>query len=148
MRPPVEVAESAGVQLVVEILLKGMVTSGKLAMKLIEEIGSPALKVLWDPCNALYFNEKAYPDGYEAMQPKYLGHVHIKDAIVDIPSATMDITEVGKGDMSQYLDRIAKRLKADQYGGHIFLENIHRPANGSAEDAFRASARTLKAVFR
>jgi L-ribulose-5-phosphate 3-epimerase len=148
MKPPVRLAESEGVQLVVETCLKGMITSAKLAARLVDEIGSPALKVLWDPCNALYFNESAYPAGYEALHKHYIGHVHIKDAVVDIPSASMDITEVGKGDMGQYLESIAMRLKADHYTGHISLENIHRPANGNAEVAFRASARKLKEVFQ
>lgn len=148
MAPPVRLAESEGLQLVVETCLKGMVTSAALAARLVDEIGSPALKVLWDPCNALYFNEAAYPAGYEALRGKFLGHVHIKDAVVNIPRASMDITEVGQGDMAPYLEPIAAQLKADAYAGYVSLEHIHRPADASSGDAFRASARRLKEVFR
>lgn len=147
MRAPVAVAEQAGVTLVAETCLRGMVTSAKLGAKLVNDIGSPNLKVLWDPCNALYFNERAYPDGYNALARDLIGHVHVKDAVVDIPSATIDLTEIGQGDMSEYLLSIVARLKADQYGGYISLENVYRPRGTDAQDAFRASSRALKAIL-
>jgi sugar phosphate isomerase/epimerase len=80
MVPPIRLAESEGIRLVVENSTKGMVTSAFLARKLVDDLGSSALKVLWDPSNALYFNEVAYPDGYDALRGGYVGHVHIKDS--------------------------------------------------------------------
>jgi len=144
---PVRIAEEAGVTLVVETGNNAMITSATLARKLIDELGSSRLKVLWDPCNSLYCNEKAYPDGYEAIRGNYLGHIHIKDADVDIPKATIVCKALNTGHMATYLDDLANALRADNYDGVISLENVYRPEGGSFEDGFRASVSILKQLF-
>lgn len=144
---PVRIAEEAGVTLVVETGNNAMITSAYLARKLIDELGSSRLKVLWDPCNSLYCNEKAYPDGYEAIRGNYLGHIHIKDAEVDISKATVVCKALNTGHMSPYLNDLANALGADNYDGVISLESVYRPEGGSFEDGFRASVSTLKRLF-
>lgn len=144
---PVRIAEEAGVTLVVETGNSAMITSAFLARKLIDELGSNSLKVLWDPCNSLYCNEKAYPDGYVAIRGDYLGHIHIKDAEVDIPKATIACTALNTGHMAPYLADLASALKADNYDGVISLESVYRPQGGSFEDGFRASVSILKQLF-
>jgi sugar phosphate isomerase/epimerase len=147
MRPPVDLAEREGVQLVVENSTKGMVTSAFLARKLVDEIGSPALKVLWDPCNALYFNEQPFPDGYNCLRGGYLGHMHIKDSLADIPRARIDFTALGKGAMRPYLPLLAHALRAEGYNGFVSLESIYRTESGDPEESFRASVDALKRTF-
>jgi sugar phosphate isomerase/epimerase len=66
MEPPVRYAEAEGIQLVVENSTKGMVTSAYLARKLIDALGTPTLKALWDPSNALYFHETPFPTATNA----------------------------------------------------------------------------------
>jgi len=144
---PIRIAEEAGVTLVVETGNNAMITSAYLARRLIDELGSSRLKVLWDPCNSLYCNEKAYPDGYEAIRGSYLGHIHFKDAEVDIPKATVVCRALNTGDMSAYLDDLAKALRADSYDGVISLESVYRPEGGTFEDGFRASVCALKRLF-
>ena len=147
LAPPVRLAEDEGVTLVLETGNNAMVTSGQLGRRLIEEIGSPNLKILWDPANSLYCNEPAYPDGFDALRGGILGHIHMKDSNVQIARATVECRELGTGQMAPYLEPIAAGLKADGYDGAISLESVYRPDGGTFEDGFRASVKTLKAIF-
>lgn len=63
MAVPVQIAEQEGITLVVETGNNAMITSAYLGRKLIDELATDNLKVLWDPCNSLYCNEPAFPDG-------------------------------------------------------------------------------------
>ncbi len=144
---PTRIAEEADVTLVVETGNNAMITSAVLARRLIDELGSSNLKLLWDPCNSLYCNEKTYPDGYEAIRGDYLAHIHIKDSIMDIPSATVVCTALNEGHMAPYLVDLANALKADNYEGAISLESVYRPEGGTFEDGFRASVDTMKQIF-
>jgi sugar phosphate isomerase/epimerase len=147
MGRPVRLAEAAGVQLVVETCLRGMITSARLGRRLVDEVASGALKVLWDPCNALYYNEPVYPEGYEVLRGGYLGHIHLKDGVADIPGALIDFAAMGEGQLGPHLRAIAQGLGSDGYDGFISLENVFRPEHGGAEAGFRASVRKLKDVF-
>jgi len=147
MELPVRIAKEAGVTLVVETGNNAVITTAALARRLIDELGSSRLKLLWDPCNSLYYTEKTYPDGYEAIRGDYLGHIHIKDALVDIPRATVDFVPLNTGHMVPYLQDLADALCRDGYDGAVSLESVYRPEGGSFEDGFRASVGALKQLF-
>ncbi len=147
LEPAVRLAEAEGVTMVVETGNNAMITSAWLGRRLIDEIGSKHLKILWDPANSLYCNENAWPDGYETLKGGYLGHLHIKDVIVDIPKATIQIRELGAGQFGPQLEPLAKALKADGYNGVISLESVYHPDDGSYEDGFRASIGRFKELF-
>lgn len=147
MKAPVRIAEEAGVTLVVETGNNGMINSAYLGQKLIDELDTNHLKVLWDPCNCLYCNEPAYPDGYESLKAGYLGHIHLKDALIDIPKATVRCTALSDGHMAPYLEPLAKALKADAYDGVVSLESVYRPDDRSFEDGFRTSVNVMKKLF-
>ena len=147
MAPPIRLAEREGIRLVVENSTKGMITSAWLARKLIDALGSPALKALWDPSNALYFNEAPFPAGYEALRGGYLGHLHIKDSIADIPRARIDFAALGEGQMAPHLGSIARSLARDGYDGFVSLESLYRPPGGGSEEGFKASLPKLKELF-
>lgn len=146
LAPAVELAETEGVTLVVETGNNAMVTSGHLARRLVAELGSDHLKVLWDPGNSLYCAEPAYPDGYEALRG-CLAHCHFKDVRVDIPQASVEQCRFGEGQMAAYFGSIAKALAEDGYAGVVSLESVYRPADGTFEDGFRASFPAFKAAF-
>ena len=114
---------------------------------MVDEVGSDRLKVMWDPANALYSTEVAFPDGYHALRGGYLGHIHLKDVVVDIAKATISCRQLGTGQMAPYLDDMATALRRDGYEGAISLESVYRPPGGSFEDGFRASVGALNAVF-
>ena len=105
----VRIAEDRGITLAVETGNNAITNSAWLACKLIDELGSDRLKLLWDPANALYSTEAAYPDGYNALRGGYLGHIHLKDVEVDIAKATVTCRRLGSGQMAPYLPDLANR---------------------------------------
>jgi sugar phosphate isomerase/epimerase len=144
---PVLLAEDEDVTLVVETGNNAMITSGYLGRKLIDDLGSKHLKILWDPCNSLYANEPTFPDGYRALGVDGIGHIHIKDGLADMPKATVEFCELGKGDMAPYLEPLAAELRTDGYDGIISLEGVYRPDDGDFEDGFKASVGRFKELF-
>ena len=76
-----------------------------------------------------------------------LGHLHVKDSLVNIPHATVDSVPLNQGAMQPHLSRIAEALRRDGYSGAISLESIYRPPGGTFEDGFRASVGTFKSLF-
>ena len=144
---PVEIAEEEGITLVVETGNNAMISSAYFGRKLIEALGTSRLKVLWDPCNSLYCNETAYPDGYEALKGGYLGHLHLKDSEIDIPKATVVCRSLGEGHLGPSLEAIENSLRGDNYDGVISLESVYRPEGGSFEDGFRSSIEKFKSLF-
>ena len=147
LESPVKLAEEKNINLVLETGNNAMVPSAWLGKKLIDDIGSDRLRILWDPANSLYANEPTYPDGWEALKDGYIGHFHIKDAKVNIPHAHVEFCEMGKGDMAPYLDPLANEMKLNNYNGYISLESVYRPDGGSFEDGYRASLPKFKELF-
>lgn len=146
MEAPVKLAEDEGITLAVETGNNSMITSGYLARKFIDDLGSKHLKVIWDIPNTLYCTDIPYPDGYEEIKD-HIGHIHIKDCKADISRATVRFCPLGEGDMAPYLEDIAKALKKDNYQGVISLESVYRPDDGTFEDGYRECLPAFKRLF-
>lgn len=146
MAVPVQIAEEEGITLVVETGNNAMITSGYLARKLIDELGSAHLKLLWDIPNTMYCTDVPFPDAYNEIRD-YIGHIHIKDAKADIARATVGFYPLGEGDVAPYLEPIANALKRDGYAGAISYESVYRPKGGTYEDGFRASVTKFVEIF-
>ena len=138
LEEPLQIADAAGITLVMETAISGNVTSALLARKLIDELDVPHLKVLWDPCSSLYCTEVPYPDGYEVIR-EHIAHVHLKDGVVNLPAATFDFCAMRQGQMDPYYNDIVGALKRDGYDGTISLESVYTPVGGTREDGFRES---------
>ena len=138
LEEPLQIADAAGITLVIETAISGNVTSALLARKLIDELDAPHLKVLWDPCSSLYCTEIPYPDGYEIIR-EHIAHVHLKDGVVNLPAATFDFCAMRQGQMDPYYTDIVNVLKRDGYNGAISLESVYTPEGGTREDGFRES---------
>ena len=146
--PAVELARRENVTLVVETGNGTMVNSNYTARKLIDDLDAKdALKVLWDPANNCWCHERAYPDGYAAVRGGYLGHLHIKDVLVDTPRATLTVKEMGKGQLADQFAPMADALRSDGYDGVISLESVYHPGDGDFEAGFRACVDLFKATF-
>ncbi|MEM8702614.1 MAG: sugar phosphate isomerase/epimerase family protein [Pseudomonadota bacterium] len=146
--PAVELARSEGLTLVVETGNGTMVNSNYTARKLIDDLGAKdVLKVLWDPANNCWCHELAYPDGYEELKDGYLGHVHIKDVLVDTPRATLEVRRMGEGQLADLFEPMAAALKADAYDGVISFESVYHPGNGDFEAGFRLCVDRFKELF-
>ena len=147
LKPPVELAEKEGVQLVLETGNNAMVPSAYLGRKLIEDMGSKHLKILWDPGNCLCANEPAYPDGWEALKGGFMGHLHVKDAIVEMNKATVTFCRMGEGQLADTFEPIARGLNEDGYEGVVSFESVHCDEHGSFEGGFLRSIETFKRIF-
>jgi sugar phosphate isomerase/epimerase len=146
--PAVDLARAEGLTLVVETGNGTMVNSNYTARKLIDDLDAKdTLKVLWDPANNCWCHERAYPDGYEEIRDGYLGHIHIKDVKVDTPRATLEVREMGKGQLADQFKPLANALREDKYGGVISFESVYHPGNGDFEAGFRQCIGLFKELF-
>jgi len=143
---PVEYAKKMGITIVTENCNGGQVTSNYLAAKLVKEFDTDILKILWDPCNAMYCTERPYPEGYEEGKP-HIGHIHIKDAKIDIARASVEFRSLGTGDMAPYLLDIAEALKKDNFQGIVSLEANYRPEGKDFIDGTRSSISHFRRIF-
>lgn len=146
--PAVELAKKEGVILVVETGNGTMVNSNYTARKLIDELNAKdTLKVLWDPANNCWCHELAYPDGYEEVRGGYLGHVHIKDVLVDTPRATLTVKKMGEGQLAKLFQPMADAMRADHYDGVISFESVYHTGDGNFENGFRSCVGLFKSLF-
>lgn len=146
MQPPVRLAESEGITLAVETGNNAMVTSGYLARKLVDDVGSRNLKVIWDIPNTLYCTDVPYPDAYDQLKG-HISHVHIKDSVANIARATVRFCVLGTGDLAPYLQKLADAFRTDGFDRVISYESVYRPTGGTFEDGFRQSFPILKRLF-
>jgi sugar phosphate isomerase/epimerase len=146
MEIPVKIAEDEGIMLAVETGNNAMITSGWLGKKLIDDLGTKHLKIIWDIPNTMYCTEIPYPDAYEEIKD-YIGHIHLKDCKANISRATVQFCPLGEGDLAPYLEGIAGALKRDNYQEVISLESVYRPDNGTFEDGFRECLPAFKKLF-
>ncbi|MEE2774027.1 MAG: sugar phosphate isomerase/epimerase family protein [Pseudomonadota bacterium] len=146
--PAVELAKAEGIKLVVETGNGTMVNSNFTAKKLIDELNAiETLKVLWDPANNCWCHENAFPDGYDELRGGYLGHLHIKDVVVDTPRAMLEVKKMGSGQLGPLFPHIAKALRDDGYNGVVSFESVFHPGNGNFEEGFRSSIDFFKSIF-
>ena len=146
--PAVELARAEGVQLVVETGNGTMVNSNYTACKLIDELDAKdVLKVLWDPGNNCWCHELAYPDGFETVKDGYLGHLHIKDVLVDTPKATLEVREMGTGQLAPLFAPMAQALRDNNYDGVISFESVYHTGDGDFENGFRKCIDLFKTHF-
>ena len=146
--PAVEMAEREQVTLVVETGNGGSICSAHLGRRLVDEIGSDRLKVLWDPANCMFASEPPHPLGIEAFgDGAALGHLHVKDVVADMPAAHLRVCELGTGQLAPSLEPMAKWLSQIGYTGAISLEAVYRPDGGTFEDGFHACVGRFREIF-
>ncbi len=125
-RPAIPIAEQEGVVLGIENEHSTYVATAAEAKQLIDEMGSPSVRVVWDPCNEVHAEEgiTPYPDAYELVRPATV-HVHVKDAVKDAETGKPRLTPVGEG-MIDWKGQLLDLLRAG-YDGYISLETHWRP---------------------
>jgi sugar phosphate isomerase/epimerase len=143
LEAPVRRAERAGVTLVLENEATTCCATGAETAAVVRQVGSPALRVLWDPGNAANADEQPYPAGYAAVRD-LVAHVQVKD--VARPNAGVSgHVPVGQGTID-YVGQF-RALAADGYGGVISLEPHYRPPNRPRADAARECLDALHAAL-
>ena len=81
----------------------------------VESVGSPALRLAWDPANFVQCGVRPFTDGYALLRP-HLEYVQVKDAV----AGTGEVVPAGEGDGE--VARTLAALAADGYDGFLSLE--------------------------
>jgi sugar phosphate isomerase/epimerase len=84
-------------------------------LDLVESVGSPQLRLAWDPANFVQVGVTPFTDGYAALRP-HLEYVQVKDALL----ADGTVVPAGEGDGE--VEETVKALAADGYDGFCSME--------------------------
>jgi sugar phosphate isomerase/epimerase len=115
MRALADVAERAGVVAVHENEKEIYGDIPRRCLDIVTSVGSPNLKLAWDPANFVQVGVRPFTDGYELLRP-HIDYIQIKDAYL----ATGEVDVAGAGD-GEVLETI-KALRADGFDGFFSLE--------------------------
>jgi sugar phosphate isomerase/epimerase len=127
---PAKIASDEGITLIIENEHGCFAGTGAEAARIVSRINLPSVKIVWDPGNAIFAGEQAFPVGYEACKP-YIAHVHVKDAKPVGPDGKTQWVVVGGGIVNWPAQLAA--LKADNYTGYLSLETHY--ASGKGKEA-------------
>ncbi|HEX5324728.1 MAG TPA: sugar phosphate isomerase/epimerase [Capsulimonadaceae bacterium] len=137
---PVQIAERAGVTLVIENEHACYIGTGAETARVLTKIGSPNVKAVWDPGNAFCAGEVPYPMGYDAILP-FIEHVHAKDARRTGPDKE-EWCVIGEGEID-WAGQI-RALKKAGYSGLVSLETHYgKPTKEAASRACLAALKKL-----
>jgi len=84
-------------------------------LDIVESVGSPALRLAWDPANYVQVGVRPFTEGYAALRP-YTDYVQIKDAV----RGTGEVVPAGEGD-GQVRETV-RALAADGFDGFFSME--------------------------
>ena len=84
-------------------------------LDIVESVGSPALRLAWDPANYVQVGVTPFTDGYAKLRPHTV-YVQIKDALL----ATGEVVPAGAGD-GQVRETV-RALAADGFDGFFSME--------------------------
>ena len=82
---------------------------------IVESVGSPRLKLVWDAANFVQCGFRPHTDGYPMLRP-HLEYIQIKDALL----ATGEVVPAGQGDGE--VRETLRALRADGFTGFFSLE--------------------------
>ncbi|MCI9373117.1 MAG: sugar phosphate isomerase/epimerase [Lachnospiraceae bacterium] len=131
LRPVVEYAEKMGAIFAIEPVFKHIVCNPRRARRVLDEIGSPNLQIIFDPVNLLdisnYRNrEQILHEAVETLG-KDIAVVHIKDFIVE----NEELVSVAAGTGEMDYTEIIRFIKKEKPYIHATLENTV-PENAEA----------------
>jgi sugar phosphate isomerase/epimerase len=111
--------------------------------EIVRRVGSPAMRVLWDPGNENYGGRSCYPEGYEKVKGLF-AHVHLKDSVTggDGKAACVPI---GQGQTP--LREQIRALEKDGYQGLYTLETRYTPPGGTAMQGTEQTLAGLKKIL-
>jgi sugar phosphate isomerase/epimerase len=145
-------AEAAGVVLLHENESGTFGNDPQRCLDLVESVGSPALRLTWDPANFVAEGVRPFDDAYPVLRP-YVEHLQIKDKV----ASTDTVVPAGAGD-GQIAETLAA-LREDGFDGVFSLEpHLGHSASGApfsgpelfaqAHAAFTGLLRQAGATFR
>jgi len=114
--------------------------TGAEAARTLQAVTSPNFKLNWDPGNAAFRGETAFPDGFEKLPKERIGHIHCKD-VVRQADGTFEWAAMGRG-IIDFVGQFRALANAG-YSGTMSLET-HWKGAGSAEESSRQSMAGMK----
>jgi L-ribulose-5-phosphate 3-epimerase len=114
--------------------------TGAEAARTLQTVALPNFKLNWDPGNAAYRGEIAFPEGFERLPKERIGHMHCKD-VARNADGTFEWAAMGRG-IIDYVGQFRALAKAG-YSGTVSLET-HWKGAGSAEESSRQSMAGMK----
>lgn len=155
-------AEEAGVVLCAENHFGTMTQTAVDTARLVREVDSRAVRVLYDQANLTFTHDESVDDAFE-VQGDLIGHVHVKDLVFKDPTAPFVASETARvhaderavrsrvvGDGSLSWSRILRRLREVGYDDVLSLEYEYRwhPQDLDApEVGFRRGAEHLRSLL-
>jgi sugar phosphate isomerase/epimerase len=130
-------AERAGVVLALENEHICWAADGGTTAALVREVASPALRINWDPANALVAGETPFPDGYASVRG-LVHHVHVKDAR-RLPDCGYEWRVHGDVEWEGQL----RALVEDGYRGSVAIETHVRPKVAGVRETLARIRRIL-----
>ncbi len=133
-----------GVTLLLENEFACNTATGVESARTIQAVQSPHFLLNWDPGNAAYRGEVAFPDGYTPIPKQRIGHMHLKD-VKRGPNGNFEWEAMGRG-IIDYAGQFRALVK-DGYSGTMSLET-HWTGGGSQEESSRQSMAGTKELLR
>ncbi len=132
----VECAERENVTIGIEPVADHTLNSPELAKRLIDEVGSTKLKIIFDPVNMLYHKEQNQNETYEQylkILGSYIVAMHIKDIVFEDGNKVW--RNIGEG----FVDytSIIPWLKANKPQIHLLREHVKLDSYGKDVDMMR-----------
>jgi sugar phosphate isomerase/epimerase len=115
MRALARVAENAGLILLHENEKNIYGDVPSRCLDIVRSVGSPHLRLAWDPANFVQVGVRPYTDGYAILRP-HVEYVQIKDAL----TANGTVVPAGNGDGE--VARTLRALRDDGFDGFFSLE--------------------------
>lgn len=144
MRPLVALAEEEGMVLALKNEPSCYAATAVEMRKIVTAVSSGALRIAWDPGDAVHEGGYAFPEAYETVKD-FIVDVHLKDAWSKRGSVPAQVAPVGVGEVD-YVGELAA-LERDGYRGVISLEPHYRLISGTKEDRVRTSLQNVLAIL-
>ncbi|MGB2901508.1 MAG: sugar phosphate isomerase/epimerase family protein [Candidatus Acidiferrum sp.] len=143
LRKTAEDANKKGIILLLENEFACNTATGAEAARTLAAVQSPNFLLNWDPGNAAYRGETAFPDGFQKLPKERIGHVHCKDAVRK-EDGTYEWAAMGRG-IIDYIGQFRALAQAG-YRGTMSLET-HWKGGGTAEESSRQSFAGMKELL-
>lgn len=140
LRKAAEGAAKVKMTLLLENEMSCNTATGAEAARTLHSVRSPNFQLNWDPGNAAYRGEIAFPDGFQKLPLERMGHMHCKD-VVRKPDGTYEWAAMGRG-LIDYVGQFRALIQGG-YRGTISLET-HWHGAGSPEESSRQSFAGMK----
>jgi sugar phosphate isomerase/epimerase len=145
MRALARVAEEADVILLHENEKEIYGDVPNRCLDIVRSVGSPHLRLAWDPANFVQVGVRPYTDGYAMLRP-HIEYVQIKDAL----AADGTVVTAGNGDGE--VARTIRALRHDEFDGFFSLEphlSLGFETGGfSGPDLFRRACRDFTDLLK